>query len=109
MRFLAALALAGALAALLGACAQVQSDVASDAASAAAIATAAGRTQDVPCFTAIGALATAAKGLQPPAILSTAELGLAGQALAQGPCSAIIGDIALSVIQHTPVIVPVAP
>lgn len=91
---------------LLGGCAQIQGDIAADAASASAVATAIGRPQDVPCFTAIGALAGAAKGAPFPALLTKTEIVLGSQALAQGPCAPIIGAVALTVLRHAPIPIP---
>ena len=81
---------------------QVQTDIISDANSAAAVAQAVGRPQDVPCFNSISTMATAAKSVQPPALLTTAEMGLGVQALSQGPCAPIIGSIALTVMRKVP-------
>lgn len=93
----------------LSACAvnaSVQTDIQADATAAAQAATALGRTQDVSCFNSIGTLAGVAKTVKGPAVLTTTELGLGAQTLVQGPCASIVGAVALSVLQHTPIIVP---
>lgn len=100
------LALAAALLAL-GACAQVSADISADSTSAQAIATVTGRTQDIPCLQAISAMSTAAAGVKPPAVLTTTEIALGAQGLAEGPCAPLIGAVAVTVLQHAPILVPV--
>jgi hypothetical protein len=60
-----------------------------------------------PCYTAIGALDAAVKGVKAPAILTTTEVGLAAQSLAQNQCAPVIGAVALTVLSHTPIVLPV--
>lgn len=100
------LALSAALLAL-SACAQVSGDITADATSAQAIATVTGRTQDIPCLQAIAAMSTASAGVKPPAVLTTTEIALGAQGLAEGPCAPLIGAVAVTVLQHAPIPVPV--
>lgn len=98
---------AAALCGLLASCAQVSGDIAADATSAQAIATVTGRTQDIPCLQAISAMSTASAGVKPPAVLTTTEIALGAQGLAEGPCAPLIGAVAVTVLQHAPIVVPV--
>jgi flavin-binding protein dodecin len=95
-------ALAAALLVGLSGCSAVSMDAAAAIAIAKAEGTPAALAR-IPCYQAIGTLtATQVKD-----VLSLYEAAQGGEDLAQGPCALVIAGIAVQVLQHTPVIIPV--
>jgi len=80
--------------------------VSMDATGAIAIATVEGTPAAlarIPCYKAIDTLT----GTQVKGVLSLYEATQGSQDLAQGPCAPVIAGVAVQVLQHTPIVIPV--
>lgn len=90
----------------LSACAQVNSIISMDASGAIAKAQAAGTTDAlarIPCYQGIGGLtAVPVNG-----ILSLYETTQEAEDLAKGACGPVIAGVAIQILQHIPIAVPI--
>jgi hypothetical protein len=82
----------------LAGCAQLDTKVNMDIAGATALATAVGDTQAATCYQALSPLVA-----NPPAgLLSKFEVFRAGEAIAQGPCAPLVGQLAIHLLNKAP-------
>lgn len=87
---------------MMAGCSAVQMDASGAIAIATAENTPAALAR-IPCYKAIDTLS----GTQVKGVLSLYEATQGSQDLAQGPCAPVIAGVAVQVLQHTPIVIPV--